>query len=263
MSEPVSCELRDGGIAVIRLDQPETLNALRQSDIHRLGEILDWTADDAEVRVIVITSVGRAFCSGINLKELAAQIDDAPHEHRKRVEAIQDLTRKMSEHPAIVIAAVNGLAVGMGAEIAVAADMRLAAETATFAFPEVTRAVSATNGSTFLLPRIVGSGRALHWLVTGETVSAAEALASGLVTGVYPNAALLETALGYAERLAASSPVAVRLVKQLLREGQAQGADLETMLAREVEGTLECFASDDVNEGMESFLKRRDPGPPG
>lgn len=248
---------KEGPVGVVTFDRPRVLNAFRRSMFARLLETLEAATADPSLRAIVLTGSGRAFCAGIDLKELAARAERGAAVERSTLEAIQQITRTIVLGEKIVVAAVNGPAVGFGAELAVAADIRIAAEEATFAFPEVQRALFATGGSTHFLPRLVGLGRALDWLVSGRTVSAEEALAAGLVTRLVPREELLEVTLEEARRIAANAPIPVGRVKRLLRG--SFDSELETGLRQEVEHTLACLDTEDFSEGLRSFFEGRSP----
>ena len=247
---------RDGPVAVVRFDRPDRLNAFVPEMFDGLLGEIEAAARDDEVRTVVLTGNGRAFCAGIDLKQLASRVsENGPEAERATIERIQRITRSLVDLPKVTIAAVNGPAVGFGAELAVAADIRVAAEVATFSFPEVQRALCATGGSTRLLPLLVGTGRATEWLLSGRSISAEEALATGLVTEIAPTADLLEETVAMGGRIAANAPLAVGRLKRLLRE--APGASLDDILAREVEGAVACLETKDFREGVRSFLEKR------
>ena len=246
-----------GPVAVVTFNRPAVLNAISQAMLARLLEVLEQCARDDAVRVIVMTGSGRAFSAGIDLKELGSQLDAAGDGARVQLELAQELTRRLVRHPKVIIAAINGVAVGIGAELSVATDLRIASESATFAFPEVKRALFETNGVTYLLPRIVGLGKAMQWLLTGETVTAPDAQAAGLVNHIVPANQLLGVAIQLAEVIAANAPVSVGLVKRTLHAGYK--TDLETILREEVEGVLQCMRTTDYREGVRAFLEKRDP----
>lgn len=173
------------------------------------------------------------------------------------LQAIQDVTRRMVHLPKIIIAAVNGIAVGIGVETALASDIRLAAEEATFAFTEVKRALFETNGVMYILPRLVGQGRAMQMLLTGEKILAQEALSTGLVTRVVAQEQLMEYAMDMARTIATNAPISVRLVKQTMQ--RTYDLDLEAVLQLEVDGMMQCFRSEDLVEGFNAFLEKRTP----
>lgn len=248
-----------GAVALITLNRPSVLNAFRADMFHSLLDMFARVRDDDSVRVIVITGNGRAFSAGIDLEQqsemLVQQVDEA--QARAQLAEMQDLTRQMRAVPKPIIAALNGLAVGVGAEIAIASDIRVAAASAYFMFAEVKRALFETNGVMYLLPRIVGFGRALDWMLSGDRITAADALAAGLITRLYPPETLLDEALTLAERIASCAPIALRLVKQV--GNQSFDLPLEAVMGLEVEGMVECFMSEDYREGIESFLEKRPP----
>jgi enoyl-CoA hydratase/carnithine racemase len=247
---------RDGSVAVIQFDRPDVLNAFVPEMFESLLGRIEAAAIDDAVRTVVLTGRGRAFCAGIDLKELGSRVVEQGAEgERMTIEVIQRITRSLVELPKVVIAAVNGPAVGFGAELAVAADIRIAADGATFSFPEVQRALFATGGSTRLLPLLVGTGRATEWLLSGRSISAEEALATGLVTELAAEGDLLKQAIAMAHRIADNAPFAVGRLKRLLQE--APGAPLEEVLSRELDGAVACLETDDFREGILSFLERR------
>jgi enoyl-CoA hydratase/carnithine racemase len=248
----------EGPVAVLRFNRPRVLNAFSPDMFEDLLGHLEAAAEDDGIRAIVLTGEGRAFSAGIDLKGIADRVlDRGAAGERETIEVIQTITERIVALPKVVIAAVNGAAVGFGAELAVAADVRIAAEGATFSFPEVQRALFATGGSTLLLPLLVGASRATEWMLSGRTISAEEALRSGLVTGLVAGDGLLDEAIGQAQRIADNAPFAVGRLKRLLREAPA--SSLEHVLRRETEGALECLATDDFEEGIRSFLERRPP----
>ncbi len=248
----------DGPVAVLRFDRPRVLNAFTPEMFEGLAGHLEVVGADASVQAVVLTGEGRAFSAGIDLKGISARVTaDGAEGERDTIDVIQRITRTIARLPKVVLAAVNGPAIGFGAELAVAADVRVAAAGASFSFPEVHRGLFATGGSTRLLPQLVGAGRATEWLFSGRTISAEEALASGLVARLVPDDELLEDSLAQARRFAAAAPAALRLLKRLLRE--APGSTLEEALRSEVEGALECLSTQDFEEGIRSFLERRAP----
>ncbi|HEY7357749.1 MAG TPA: enoyl-CoA hydratase/isomerase family protein [Ktedonobacterales bacterium] len=246
-------------VALATFQRPEALNALRQAALRDFITILDEVEADPAVRVLVLTGTGRAFSAGIDLKEIGQNAEQAPalKQIYADLQTTQDVTRRMVRMPKVILSAVNGLAVGIGVEVALASDIRLAAESATFTFAEVKRALFETNGVMYILPRLVGMGRALHMLLTGETIAAQEALAAGLVTRVAPGEQLLDLALATARTIAANAPLSVRLVKQVMQ--RTYDLDLEAVMQLEVDGMLQCYSSDDLLEGIKSFVEKRPP----
>jgi enoyl-CoA hydratase/carnithine racemase len=251
----VRLERRDA-VALLTLDRPERRNALRLDAMRALAEALDRLAAEAAIRVVVVTGTPPAFCAGEDLDEALAMMGQ-PARLVATASMLQGLTRRLVAMPQVVVAAVNGPAVGLGAELAIAMDLRLAARSAWFAFPECERGLFHTNGVTWLLPRIVGLGPAADWMLTARRVMAEEARAAGLVTHLEDDDALLERALELAERLARLAPLSLRQLKRLLH--RSFETTLEQALTGEEAALARCVASEDAFEGMRAFLERRTP----
>ncbi len=248
----------DGAVAVITINRPHVLNAFRQQTFAELRAALSGAADDPGVRVVVLTGRGRAFSAGEDLSETADQFADKSDAELASVLAdLQDLTRQVMNHPKIVVAAVNGIAVGFGAELAIACDARIAAQSAEFAFMEVRRGLYPTNGVLYLLPRLIGHGRALDLFLTGDRMDAPTAYGAGLVSRVVPDAELEAAVLKWADTVAAGAPIPVRLLKQHVR--RTWDSDLETMMELETRGIISCIRSEDMSEGVAAFAQRRSP----
>ena len=250
---------KKSSIAIATFNRPTVLNAFRHATLGEFKSILDDVQADKAIRVLIITGNGRAFSAGIDLKEMANSSSDfrTVKEEYDELQAIQDVTRRMVHLPKTIIAAVNGIAVGIGVEIALASDLRLAANKATFAFTEVKRALFETNGVMYFLPRLVGMGRAMQMLLTGETVSSKDALNAGLVTGVVAQDQLLTYAIDMAQTIASNAPLSVRLVKETMQK--TYDLDLEEVMRLEVDGMMQCNRSEDLIEGLNAFLEKRSP----
>jgi enoyl-CoA hydratase/carnithine racemase len=246
-------------IAVITFNRPEVLNVFRRAMFQQLLGLLDDTANDDSIRVVLMTGAGRAFSAGIDLDEVSHLFDGSMTMEQARAELgeMQELTRRMVNLPKPIVSVINGVAIGAGAEVAIASDIRIASQTASFAFAEVQRGLFETNGVMHRLPRLIGMGRAAHVMMTGEKISAQAALELGLVTRVVPSEILLNKGLELARALAANAPISMRLVKQVLN--QSYDLDLESVMQLETEATLECLASEDLREGVQSFLEKRAP----
>ncbi|MGH7711946.1 MAG: enoyl-CoA hydratase/isomerase family protein [Gemmatimonadaceae bacterium] len=247
------------GVARITFNRPDALNALRQQTIAALLDALRQVEDDASVRALVLTGAGRAFSAGRDLKDEDALTATPPlaDDVATVVEQYQELTRCLTRMDKIVISAINGVAVGIGAELAAASDVRLASTQARIAFPEVRRALFLTNGVLHRLPRIVGLGRATEWILSGRMVEADEMLASGFVSRLVDDAALVDDALQTAAQMALNAPVPLRLAKELLN--RAYEVDLESMLGLERDALVRCVQTDDYREGVRAFLEKRAP----
>jgi enoyl-CoA hydratase/carnithine racemase len=249
---------RRGAVALITFNRPEVLNALRGETVVALHELLHSIEQDPGLRSVVFTGAGRAFSTGRDLKEhdaltaTPAVRDDVV----ATIEQYQELTRRLTRMHKAVVSAINGVAVGIGAELATASDIRLASPHARISFPEVRRALFLTNGVLYRLPRIVGLGRAADWVLSGRMVEADELLATGFVSRIVDGDSLVANALETAASLAANAPISMRLAKELL--GRAYEVDLEMMLELEREALADCIESDDYREGMKAFLEKRE-----
>ncbi len=246
-------------IAVITFNRSNVLNVFRRSMFQALLDMFDRIEKDESIRVIVLTGAGRAFSAGIDLDEVSHLFDGTMTMEQARAELneMQELTRRMVNLPKPIISAINGVAVGVGAEVAISSDIRIASQMASFEFAEVKRGLFETNGVMHRLPRLIGMGRAAQVMLTGERISAQSAMDMGLVTRVLPTEMLMREALEIARSLAANAPISMRLVKQVLHK--SYDLDLESVMVLETEGTLECIASEDLKEGVTAFLEKRVP----
>ena len=246
--------VREGRIGVITLDRAETSNAI---DIGVLGEleaaVAKFEATD-EVRVIVVTGSGRSFSAGGDIKAMR-DLDQSAG--RVFVERGQEVMNRIARSHLVSIAAVNGHALGGGAELALACDIRIAADTAVIGFPEVSLGLYPAWGGTQRASRLIGPGRAKLIMLTGDTLSAAEAERIGLFDQVVPAATLLAASIDVANRIAANSPIAVRQTKMAI----ATGLDmpLPAALRLEIEGWMANLAGPDRVEGLSAFLEKRKP----
>lgn len=250
----VGYEVSDEGIALVTLDNPP-LNLNTLGTIARLLEVCAKIADDDRVRVVVVTGAGdRAFCAGSDIHEFAAVRDDVvPKKLRRENEAFTAVERL----PQPVIAALNGVTLGGGAEIALACDIRIADENARIGFPEVNLGVFPGSGGVFRLPRVVGLPKAYELLYTGEPVDAQEALRIGLVNRVAPSGRALDTALGLARVLASKPALSLSLLRSAARDSLHQDVDAATQ--RTLEDSDRVFAGPDVAEGVDAFFAKRPP----
>lgn len=250
---------RREAVALVTLARPDALNALRGQSIAELLDVLQRIEGDASVRAVVLTGEGRAFSAGRDLKEADAlsEADPVPERVAAVVERYQDLTRCLTRMDKVVLCAINGVAVGIGAELAAAADVRLASPHARIAFPELRRALFLTNGIVHRLPRLVGLARASDWIFTGRMVEADELLASGFVSRLVDAPQLVDATLRIATEIAAQAPLTLRLAKELLN--RAYELDLEAMLQLEQDALVRCVQSPDYREGVAAFLEKRAP----
>jgi len=246
------------GVLTLTFDQPDRLNAITRETLIALVSHLERAQADEAVRCVLFTGAGEAFTSGQDLDELAEGLGGSGSEEPVVALArFQRVTELVLGLPKPTIAAVNGVAVGFGAELALACDVRLASTQARLGYVEATRGLFQTNGVLWLLPRVVGHGNAARLLIGGEIVDAQHALRIGLVSEILEPDDLLPKARALAERLAGNAPLSVRLVKEVLRD--TWDSDLRQVMAREVDGMLTCLASEDLREGTAAFLERRTP----
>jgi enoyl-CoA hydratase/carnithine racemase len=214
-----------GTVAVLRFEGSDRLNAFSQETYVALESELVRFAAEARWKALILTGAGRAFCSGQDLGDVADIESQKTDALRARLEQLQSLTRRMRELPKLLVAAVNGPAVGFGAEITLACDVRFASEEAYFMFPELARGLYFTNATLELLPALAGNSRACELLLGGERWSADEALAAGFVSRVVPTAQLLPVAQRFAARAASFSADAVGSTLRFIRERQANAVD--------------------------------------
>jgi enoyl-CoA hydratase len=243
------------GIATLTVNRPRVLNALNEETLLELEKAFLTLETAPEVRVVIVTGAGeKAFAAG---GDIAANQAYTPLQARDFALLAQRVLDLIEGCPKPVIAAINGYAVGGGCELALACDLRLAAETARMGQPEINLGIIPGWAGTQRLPRLVGRGRALELLFTGELIDAAEAFRIGLVNRVVPGPGLLPEARSLAVRMAAKSQVALRLCKEAVHHG----LELDSARAARFEADLFalCFATADQKEGMRAFLEKRAP----
>jgi enoyl-CoA hydratase len=239
-------------IATITVNRPEKLNALNDATIGELSAVADEVRGRADVAGIILTGAGRAFVAGADISELAGQ---RPLDARRRALRGQAVFRQFESSPKPVIAAVNGFALGGGCELAMACHVRIASEAAKFGQPEVKLGITPGYGGTQRLPRLVGRGRALQLLLTGETIDAAEAFRIGLVNRVVPAAELMDAARAMLTAILANGPLAVALCLDVVDCGL--DLPLEDALAMEAGHFGLLAATADMAEGTRAFLEKR------
>jgi enoyl-CoA hydratase len=243
------------GVATVILNRPDVLNAMNNAMRLELLEVFTLLRTDDEVRAVIVTGAGdRAFSAGADIREfLEPSVPVRFREQRKRI----DFRREMDRCPQPIIAAIRGFALGGGLELALACDIRIAAEDAQLGLTEINLGIIPGGGGTQRLPRVVGRGKALEMILTGARVPAAEALRLGLVERVVPVAELMQTAADLARTIADKAPVALRYAKEAVVAGLelplADGLRLENDLA-----TL-LRTSEDRVEGARAFVEKRKP----
>jgi 2-(1,2-epoxy-1,2-dihydrophenyl)acetyl-CoA isomerase len=256
MEEPALLEHRAGAVLWLTLNRPRSRNSLDPDLVARLGDALDRSSRDGAVRAIVLGGSGGAFCSGIDLKSAAADIHE-PERLGERLQGFHRLIQGITRAPKPVLAAIDGAAVGFGADLAFACDLRVGTTNAYFEEKFVALGLMPDGGGTFHLPRLVGLGRAMDQLMLGTRVDASAALAQGLLNRVVPPETLEAEADALAQRLAAQPPLALAAIKRAVRDSLS--TPLDQALAREFQGQLALLRSEDVREGVSAFLERRAP----
>ena len=242
-------------IATLTLNRPEALNAISRQLAVELLATCDALADRDDVWVLIVTGAGeRAFCAGADLKERRIL---SPGERTAHTAAIESAAEALAALPMPTIAAVRGFALAGGAELAIACDLRVAADDATFGFPEVKIGIFPGAGGALRVPRIVGNGAARDLLFTGRRLSAEEAFRLGLVDRLAPSASVLESAGSLAGSIAANAPLAVRAVKQALTASHGTSFDNARRAVNELRAPLDN--TDDYEEGLAAFAERRPP----
>jgi enoyl-CoA hydratase len=241
-------------IATLTVNRPDKLNALNDATIAELERAIDEVRFRDDIGGVIVTGAMRAFVAGADISELSQQL---PMDAKERARYGQRVFDKFENCPKPVIAAVNGFALGGGCELAMACHIRLASETARFGQPEVKLGIGPGYGGTQRLPRLVGRGRALQLLMTGEMIDAQEALRIGLVNRVVPPTELLASAEAMMRQILSNAPLAVALVIEAVNQGvdrtQSDGLNLEANHFGLLAGTK------DMAEGMEAFLNKRPP----
>ena len=246
---------RHGSVAVVTVDRPRSLNALDVATLEALGQIAMELQRDASVRAVVVTGGGeKAFVAGADIKELASLGPAGAREHSRLGQRVFDTIERMGKP---VIAAVNGFALGGGCELAMACTLRIAADTARFAQPEIDLGLIPGFGGTQRLTRLVGKTIALELMLTGRQIGADEALRIGLVNRVVPSAELMPASMTLAGELAAKAPLAMRYIMDAVH----RGSDVSLDEAQAIESALFGLvtASADMREGTRAFLDKRKP----
>lgn len=272
MAEDVVRYECDGWIARVSLNRPKRHNALNPKSMRRLAEIWREFALERDLRVAVLSGVGPSFCSGMDIGEThpgfgylpqaIASLDTGERAAAQRYEALPGERRRLQYVPPPelgkpIIAALHGRVSGGGLELALACDIRIAAEGTVFALPEVSRGIVPASGATYWLPRIVGLGRALELMLTAEPINAEEALRIGLVNRVVPLAQLQECATAMAHKVTANAPLAV----QAARHAVIRGLGTSAFEGLEISENQSCVlrATFDYEEGFRAYAEKRKP----
>jgi len=248
-------------IATLTLNRPDKMNACNDQMAEELLNSFEAIEKDRDVHTVIIAGAGKAFCAGADLRERFL-----PKIEQRKKGYLKDATEEFSEHGAlalsrvrkVTIAAVNGVASGIGCTLALGCDIRLASSTAKFSFPFLRVGILPEFGSTYYLPRLVGIGKACELVFTGQTIDAAEAKEIGLVNRVVPPENLMEETYAMARKIAQMPPLALAISKRALYQG-LRAPDLASQLQYEALALVHLFGTADHEEGVRSFLEKRDP----
>ncbi|WP_404417326.1 enoyl-CoA hydratase/isomerase family protein [Vreelandella aquamarina] len=245
-----------GQVLEVRFNRPHRLNAVIESLYLELLDALAL-ADQAEnVRAIVLTGEGRAFCVGADMKEHGGAARTL-YQRRQYLQLGNDVCEAIYRLKKPVVAAVNGYALGAGAEMAVACDFILMADEAQIGFPETSIGTCVGGGVSKILPQLVGFTQARRLLYLGDKVKAEEAQRIGLALAAYPAGDLLEQAHTLGARLACQAPVSIAMLKRLVNQGSAH--DLDSQLQQELDAVFTCSTTEDWQEGVDAFAQKRQP----
>jgi enoyl-CoA hydratase len=245
---------RRRGVAIITINRPEKRNALNIQTRAEGAAVLDELRADNSVRVVVFTGAGdKAFIAGADIAEFA----DRTALTQREVMLERSLFNAIDTFPKPVIAMINGYCLGGGCELALACDIRIASDKASFGQPEINLGIIPGGGGTQRLTRLLGEGKAMELILTGAIIDAQTAFVLGLVNHVVPADQLETKTMEIANRIAEKSPIALRLAKEAVK--LASRSNLDEGLRREVDLFALCFASEDKDEGVRAFLEKRQP----
>jgi len=240
-------------IAVIKLNRPHVLNAMNKQLWVDLQSALEDAKADPSVKVVIITGEGRAFSTGADLKESKTRTIE---EYRDYLEELQEVSRKIIRFEKPIIAAINGYALGSGYELALACDIRIAAEDAQIGSPEAKVTSSVTGGAMRLVQDLVGPGKARELLFTAEYIDGREAERIGLVNKAVPLDKLMDEAKAMAEKIAKNSAFSLMMIKRGLLMAK-DGVSLETLMDYEVEACLACVSTKERQDSLKEFENRK------
>ena len=244
---------KESGVAVIRLNRPKVLNAMNKQLWLDFRAALSDARSDPDVKALIITGEGRAFSTGADLKESKTRTVEA---YRDYLEELQQASREIIRFEKPTIAAVNGYALGSGYELALACDIRLAAEDARIGSPEAKVTSSVTGGAMRLLQQLVGPGKAKELLFTAEFIDGKEAERIGLVNRAVKADALMAEAKSMAAKIAENSAFSIRMIKKGLHMAQGE-ASLEAIMDFEIEACLACVTTKERQKSLQDFADRK------
>ncbi|KAH7128061.1 enoyl-CoA hydratase/isomerase [Dactylonectria estremocensis] len=244
-------------VLLARMDHPSSLNALSSDALRELDSVLDWYDTEPSLRVLIVTGTGRAFTAGADLKEWRRTLEQKNQERFGVRQGVTPFTRRKGKKP--IVAAVNGLAFGGGCEFIVNCDLVVAADTATFALPEVKRGLAPTGGVLTRLVHTVGMQLASEIVLTGRRISAHEMHSWGIVNKVVPETRVLDEALRYASQIAENSPDGVICARAGLRQAW-ETADVETATEQWLQKYFSLLEQgENIREGLAAFVQKRSP----
>lgn len=245
---------KENELAIIKLNRPKVLNAMNRQLWIDLQTALQDIRDDARVKVLIITGEGRAFSTGADLKESKTRSRD---EYREYLVELQEASRKIIRFEKPTIAAINGFALGSGYELALACDIRIAAEDALIGSPEARVTSSVTGGAMRLVQDLIGPGKARELLFTGEYIDGREAERIGLVNRAVPGDQLMVQAREMAAKISANSSFSIKMIKKGLLMARGE-VSLEALMDFEIEACLACVSTKEREESLEEFERRKD-----
>jgi enoyl-CoA hydratase len=241
------------GVAVVTLNRPKVLNAMNKQLWTDLQGVLEDARQDPAIKVVVITGSGRAFSTGADLKESKTRTHE---QYRSYLESLQEVSRDIIRYPKPTIAAINGYALGSGYELALACDIRLAAQEAQIGSPEARVSSSVTGGAFRLIQELIGPGKAKELLFTADSIDGREAERIGLVNKAVPASQLMDQALQLADRISRNDLFSLKMIKKGLRMAQSE-VSLEALMDFEIEACLACVSTSTRKEALDRFEKRK------
>jgi enoyl-CoA hydratase len=243
---------KEAGIATIKLNRPQVLNAMNRQLWIDFQEALEDVKGDPEIKVLIITGEGRAFSTGADLKDSK---DRTPEQYRDYLVELQEASRKIIRFEKPTIAAINGYALGSGYELALACDIRIAAEEAKIGSPEARVTSSVTGGAMRLVQDLIGPGKAKELLFTAEYIDGKEAERIGLVNRAVPLEKLMETTREMAAKIAENSSFSIKMIKQGLNMARGE-VSLEALMDYEIEACLACVFTKERQDSLQRFEER-------
>jgi enoyl-CoA hydratase len=244
---------KNEGIATIQLNRPKVLNAMNKQLWLDIQAALDDSKNDPDIKVLIFTGAGRAFSTGADLKESKTRSIEA---YRDYLNELQEASRKIIRFEKATIAAINGYALGSGYELALACDIRIAAEEAQIGSPEAKVTSSVTGGAMRLVQDLIGPGKAKELLFTGEYISGKEAERIGLVNRAVPLEKLMDEALAMARKIAANSAFSIKMIKKGLQMACGE-VSLEALMDFETEACLACVSTKERQDSLKEFEERK------